>query len=316
MFRVAAARLALRRLGAPTQQRGYAAKVDMAALKKLRQLSEVSISRAKEALQHTDGSVEQALEWLQREALAAGAQKAAKVSGRVAAEGAVAVHSNAANTAATIVELGCETDFVARNAAFVDLAARIAQAGGSLLDSAGSDGIGVLDTAAVAAQAVGGTSAADAITEAIGRLGENVVLRRAAAAGGPGLVVGTYVHGAVAGSDGHRAGKIGALVALRSDGDRAELAPFAQQLAQQVVGFAPRFTRAEWQKAPAGDESAVLEAQPFLFGGGTVADALAQHAQRLGTPVDVAGFVRFERGEGVEKPAQPDFAAEVRQQLK
>ncbi|KAJ1742743.1 hypothetical protein LPJ78_002348 [Coemansia sp. RSA 989] len=315
MFRVAAARLAMRRLGASTQQRGYAAKVDMAALKKLRQLSEVSISRAKEALQRTDGSVEQALEWLQRDALAAGAQKAAKVSGRVAAEGAVAVHSNAANTAATIVELGCETDFVARNAAFVDLAARIAQAG-SALDGAGSTGIGVLDTAAVAAQAVGGTSAADAITAAIGHLGENVVLRRAATAGGPGFVVGTYVHGAVAGSDGHRAGKIGALVALRSDGDRAELAPFAQQLAQQVVGFAPRFTRAEWQKAQAGDESAVLEAQPFLFGGGTVADALAQHTQRLGTPVDVAGFVRFERGEGVEKPAQPDFATEVRQQLK
>ncbi|KAJ2849666.1 hypothetical protein IWW36_002470 [Coemansia brasiliensis] len=315
MFRVAAARLAMQRLGVPVQQRGYAAKVDMAALKKLRQLSEVSISRAKEALQRTNGNVEQALEWLQRDALAAGAQKAAKVSGRVAAEGAVAVHSNAANTAATIVELSCETDFVARNAAFVDLAARIAQAGAAL-DGAGPDGIGALDTAAVAAQAVGGTSAADAITEAIGRLGENVVLRRAAAAGGSGFVVGAYVHGAVTGSDGFRAGKIGALVALRSDGDCAELAPFAQQLAQQVVGFAPRFTRAEWQRNQTGDESAVLEAQPFLFGGGTVADALAQYTQRLGTPVDVAGFVRFERGEGVEKPAQPDFAAEVRQQLK
>ncbi|KAJ2454313.1 Elongation factor Ts, mitochondrial, partial [Coemansia sp. RSA 2424] len=62
-------------------------------------------------------------------------------------------------------------------------------------------------------------------------------------------------------------------------------------------------------------EVTVLEAQPFLFGGGTIAEVLAKVAKGVDAPVEVASFVRFERGEGIEKPARPDFAEEVRQQL-
>ncbi|KAJ1843387.1 hypothetical protein LPJ57_009763, partial [Coemansia sp. RSA 486] len=100
---------------------------------------------------------------------------------------------------------------------------------------------------------------------------------------------------------------------------RATLAQLARRLAQQVVGYAPRFrTVAEWQRARAagaadcGDEpeACVLEAQQFLFGGGTVAEVLAKVSQGVGAPVDVVSFVRFERGEGVEKATRPDFAEE------
>ncbi|KAJ1843618.1 Elongation factor Ts, mitochondrial, partial [Coemansia sp. RSA 486] len=100
---------------------------------------------------------------------------------------------------------------------------------------------------------------------------------------------------------------------------RATLAQLARRLAQQVVGYAPRFrTVAEWQHARAAGaedcgeepEACVLEAQQFLFGGGTVAEVLAKVSQGVGAPVDVVSFVRFERGEGVEKAARPDFAEE------
>ncbi|KAJ2338725.1 Elongation factor Ts, mitochondrial [Coemansia sp. RSA 2618] len=297
-----------------------AAKVDIAALKRLRQLNPVSMSRAKEALISSGNDVDCALKWLERDALAAGAQKAAKVKDRVAAEGAVAVYVNDAQSVAAMVELGCETDFVARNATFVELAAAIARASaafagrGSSTVSTDSSGSAVASVGvdALAATALAAHSVGDAVTEAIGRLGENVVLRRAATAGGAGTVVGSYVHG---GSG--AAGRIGALVALRSAGDNAGLAQLARRLAQHVVGFAPRYTtRAEWERAGGGDDSAaVLESQAFVFGGGSVGEVLAQAAQAAGAPVDVAGFVRFKCGEGVAKPARPDFAEEVRQQL-
>ncbi|KAJ2182117.1 Elongation factor Ts, mitochondrial [Coemansia sp. RSA 1935] len=294
--------------------RGYAtkaAKVDIAALKRLRQLNPVSMSRAKEALISSENDVERALTWLERDALAAGAQKAAKVKDRVAAEGAVAVYVNDAQTAATMVELGCETDFVARNATFVELASRIARVGAAFAGSSDSV-VANIGVDALAARALGAHSVSDAVTEAIGRLGENVVLRRVATAGGPGVVVGAYVHG---GSG--AAGRIGALVALHSDGENSTLAQLARQLAQHVVGFAPRYaTHAEWERAGgSGDTSAVLESQVFVFGGGTVGEVLQKASQATGAPVHVAGFIRFVRGEGVVKPARPSFADEVRQQL-
>ncbi|KAJ2601160.1 Elongation factor Ts, mitochondrial [Coemansia sp. RSA 1721] len=314
--------------------RGYAAaaaggKVDIKALKRLRELNPVSMSKAKEALLSSGNDIDRALAWLEKDAVSSGARKAEKVKGRAATEGAVAVHVNAAQTAAAIVELGCETDFVARNATFVDLAAAIARAG---VDFARSDVLAGIEIDGLAKAALGDRSVGDAVTETIGRLGENMVLRRAAAVGAGterDTVVSGYVHGAVAGSDGAAAGKIGGLVVVRSSGadtdaHRATLAQLARRLAQQVVGYAPRFrTVAEWQRARAagaadcGDEpeACVLEAQQFLFGGGTVAEVLAKVSQGVGAPVDVVSFVRFERGEGVEKATRPDFAEEVRQQL-
>ncbi|KAJ1956294.1 Elongation factor Ts, mitochondrial [Dipsacomyces acuminosporus] len=109
----------------------------------------------------------------------------------------------------------------------------------------------------------------------------------------------------------------------RSEDHRKTLSQLTRRLAQQVVGYAPRYTALEeWHAAKAAGvettdepEAAVLESQQFLFGGGTVAEVLAKISKEVGSPVTIASFVRYERGEGVEKPAKPDFAEEVRQQL-
>ncbi|KAJ2457038.1 Elongation factor Ts, mitochondrial [Coemansia sp. RSA 2424] len=321
------------RLGARSMLRGYATKVDIKALKRLRELNPVPISKAKEALLSTDNDIDQAMAWLEKDAIQSGAKKAEKVKNRVASDGAIAVHVNEALTAGAIIELGCETDFVARNATFVDLATAIARCG---LEAAGHSANQValaqveLDKLSSRMTASGQT-VADTVNETIGRLGENIVLRRAATMGSPdasdSIVVSGYVHGGVAGSHGAMAGKIGGLVAIksavRSDEHRRTLSQLAGRLAQQVVGYSPRFiTVDEWQAASAAGidgigepEVTVLEAQQFLFGGGTIAEVLAKVAKGVDAPVEVASFVRFERGEGIEKPARPDFAEEVRQQL-
>ncbi|KAJ2794432.1 Elongation factor Ts, mitochondrial, partial [Coemansia guatemalensis] len=169
--------LASRRIsGVLGSSRTYASKVDIGALKRLRQLNPVAISKAKEALLRTDNDVGKAAEWLDKDALAAGAQKAEKVKDRVATEGGIAVHVNDTHTAAAIVELGCETDFVARNARFVDLATSIAHAGVSFADAdAGVRAtLANIEIGSLAARLVDGRTVADAITESIGRLGENI----------------------------------------------------------------------------------------------------------------------------------------------
>ncbi|KAJ2755667.1 Elongation factor Ts, mitochondrial [Coemansia pectinata] len=315
-------------VGTRTTLRGYATKVDIKALKRLRELNPVPMSKAKEALLSTDNDIEQAMVWLEKDAIQSGAKKAEKIKNRAASDGAIAVQINEALTAGAIIELGCETDFVARNSTFVDLASTIAR---SSLELAGHSALTQIEVSELSAKIAGGRTMADMVTETIGRLGENIVLRRAATMGSPdatgSMVVSGYVHGGIAGSHGASAGKIGGLVAIkssvRSEEHRRTLSQLAGRLAQQVVGYSPRFiTVDEWKAAgEAGIEGigepevTVLEAQQFLFGGGTIAEVLAKVAKGVDAPVEVASFVRFERGEGVEKPVRPDFAEEVRKQL-
>ncbi|KAJ2718523.1 Elongation factor Ts, mitochondrial [Coemansia sp. Benny D115] len=312
--------------------RGYAKKVDIKALKRLRELNPVSMSKAKEALLNNNNDIDKAMVWLEEDAIKAGAKKAEKVKDRVASEGAIAIYLNEKQSAGAIVELGCETDFVARNGTFIDLASAIARQGSEGFATAGV--LADIEVSQLAGKLLAERSVADTITETIGKLGENIILRRAAAVGAEGaedsLVVSGYVHGAVAGSAGASAGKIGGLVAMRSSGplkgddNRATINQLGRRLAQQVVGYAPRYrTMAEWDAAKAqglvsaeeSPEVLVLEAQQFLFGGGTVSEVLAKVSKGVGTPVVIESFVRFERGEGIEKPEKPDFAEEVRQQL-
>ncbi|KAI8323981.1 translation elongation factor Ts [Martensiomyces pterosporus] len=319
--------------GCASSLRAYTTKVDIKALKRLRELNPVSISKAKDALVSSENDIDKALEWLEKDALKSGAKKAEKVKDRVACEGAVAVHVNDSLTAASIVELGCETDFVARNASFVDLASGIAESGMAFSKSSAERAVlADIEVSELSAQMLGERTVADTVTETIGRLGENIVLRRAAAVGSTGgsssTVISGYVHGSVSGSSSSAsAGKIGGLVAVectaQSDDHRKTLSQLTRRLAQQVVGYAPRYTTLDqWRAARAagieGSEEpdvSVLESQQFLFGGGTVSEVLAKISKEIGAPVSISSFVRYERGEGIEKPAKPDFAEEVRQQL-
>ncbi|KAJ2512826.1 Elongation factor Ts, mitochondrial [Coemansia sp. RSA 1939] len=314
-------------------RREYATKVDIRALKQLRELNPVSITKAKEALIQMNNDIGKALEWLDKDAFNTGVKKAEKVKDRAAAEGAIAVHVNDDLTCASIVELGCETDFVARNTMFVDLASAIAcSAMQTPIDGGKVDGLTMANPDELAKRMLESRSVADTITETIGRLGENIVLRRGGTIGWSGapdsFVVNGYVHGGVSGTGSASAGKIGGLVAvrgnIRSDEHRKALSQLTKRLAQQVVGYAPQYaTVKDWQSAQTGNAEAhnespdivVLEAQQFLFGGGTVGEVLAKISDEIGAPVSIVSFVRFERGEGVVKPTRPNFAEEVRRQL-
>ncbi|KIY49070.1 hypothetical protein FISHEDRAFT_29543, partial [Fistulina hepatica ATCC 64428] len=278
----------------------------------LRKHTQVSISKAREALTASNLDIKGALAWLETDMAASGASKAAKIAGRTAQQGLVALHvlspgvlgaSSSASDAgrggvrAAMIELNCETDFVARNALFGTLAANIAhtaavlaspvddasaffRASPSLDDLLAAPLIPAADPAAVPTTTVG-----DAVHQTIARLGEKVSLRRViGVARDPppsplAFALGSYVHGSVGDSNRGRVGGL-VLAAVRHEGiakgvrpaatessDGLPVSPInalallARSLARQAVGFD---TRVLDNAADASDLSALLN-QPFMM---------------------------------------------------
>ncbi|MFI5030929.1 MAG: translation elongation factor Ts [Reyranellales bacterium] len=182
------------------------------------------------------------------------------------------------------------------------------------------------------------------LTNLIATIGENMSLRRAASISVSDGVVVSYTHNKVA--DG--LGKIGVLVALESTGDKAKLEPLAKQLAMHVASTNPQsLTVADLDNAVVERERAVLAEkagqtgkaadiitkmveggirkfhqevvfleQAFIMDGKTkVSKVVEDAAKQVGGPVRIAGYLRFQLGEGIEKKSE-DFAAEVAAQLK
>jgi elongation factor Ts len=302
------------------------AQVSASLVKELRERTGAGMMDCKKALEEAGADIESAVEWLRKKGLAAAAKKAGRV-----AEGLVAVRTDGGAGAA--VEVNSETDFVARNdgfQAFVRAVAELALAAGGDLD-------------AVKASAYPGTGRTvdEELTYQIATIGENMTLRRSAGLSvSPGLVA-SYVHNAVA--DG--LGKIGVLVALRSTADADKLAELGKQLAMHVAATAPRAVTVDDLDAVTVDkersilkeqalasgkpaeivdkmvegrlrkfyEEVVLLNQTYVIDGETkVSKVLEQAGKDLGAPVEIAGFVRFQLGEGVERK-DDDFAAEVAQ---
>ncbi len=175
------------------------ASVTAALVKDLREKTGAGMMDCKNALTETDGDIEAAVDWLRKKGLS----KAAKKSGRIAAEGLVAVAVKGLD--GVVVEVNSETDFVARNEEFQALAGSIALVAVEK---------GLTDVEAIkGAHYPGGGTVGEAIANAIATIGENMTLRRAAAVHVPHGVIGQYVHNAVA--DG--LGKIGVIVALEID---------------------------------------------------------------------------------------------------
>ncbi len=302
------------------------AEITAALVKELRGKTGAGMMDCKKALTENDGDLEAAVDWLRTKGLAAAAKKA----GRVAAEGLIGVVVE--GNSGAVIELNSETDFVARNDSFQDLARNIAQlalaAGGDMAQLMAADYPGT------------GRSVEGEITNAIATIGENMSLRRAEAIQvDPGVVV-PYVHSAVA--DG--LGKIGVLVALKTEGDAGQAAALGKQLAMHVAAANPQSVSVadlspeavEREKAVLSEqaresgkpeniiekmvegrlrkfyEEVVLLEQIFVIDGETkVAKAVEAAAKDIGAPVEVAGFVKFRLGEGVEKDDNGDFAAEV-----
>ena len=278
-------------------------------VKDLREMTGAGMMDAKKALTETAGDMDAAVDWLRTKGLA----KAAKKSGRTAAEGLIGVAVKGGVGVA--VEVNSETDFVAKNAEFQTMVAAITGAA-----------TGVADVEALKAAKIGGKSVEAVLTEAIAKIGENMTLRRMARIEGES--VAAYVHNAAA----EGMGKIGVLVALKGKDSG-----IGKQVAMHVAALNPaslsekdidpalvereKSVLSEQARA-SGKPEAVIEKmivgrmakffeEVTLLGQKFVINpdiTVGQAAKEAG--VEITGFVRLAVGEGIEKEAE-DFAAEV-----
>jgi elongation factor Ts len=299
-------------------------------VKELRDKTGAGMMDCKRALGDTGGDIEAAVDWLRKKGLAAAAKKA----GRVAAEGLIGVATR--GTAGAMVEVNSETDFVARNELFQDLVRNVS--------ALAIDGTGDVEALKEASYPGTGRTVTGELTELVGRIGENMVLRRAQRLAVTHGVVASYVHNSLAPG----LGKIGVLVALESEAAGEALAALGRQLAMHVAAANPlyldiasvsaaalereRAVLREQAQATAKTEAivermvegrlrkfyeeVVLLEQIFVVDGeNRVAKVVEAAAKAAGAPIRIAGFARFALGEGVERPPS-DFAAEVGAQLK
>jgi elongation factor Ts len=301
------------------------AEITAALVKDLREKTGAGMMDCKKALAETGGDLDAAIDWLRKKGLSAASKKA----GRVAAEGLVAVAVK--DNVGAIVEVNSETDFVGRNPQFQALASGVAAVALTTGD----------DVAAIEAAAFPGSSrnVKDEVTHAIATIGENMTLRRARKLTVDGGVVVSYVHSALA----EGLGKLGVLVALKSTGKREVLEQIGKQVAMHIAAANPQSlstkdldqslvererTVLTEQAAGSGKpadiiakmvegrirkfyQEVVLLEQTFVIDGETpVGKAVEKAAKDAGAPIEIAGFVRFQLGEGIEKKTD-DFAAEV-----
>jgi len=184
-------------------------------VKELREITGAGMMDAKKALTETEGAMEAAIDWLRTKGLA----KAAKKSGRVAAEGLIGVAVRDGRGVA--VEINSETDFVAKNADFQTLVAEITKVA---LETGA-------DVEVLKATHLNGKTVETVLTEAIARIGENMTLRRLHVLEGD--TVGYSVHNAATAGT----GKIGGLVALK--GDKAMAEPIGKQFSMHIAATSP-----------------------------------------------------------------------------
>ncbi|SMP09887.1 translation elongation factor Ts [Shimia sagamensis] len=283
--------------------------ITAAMVKELREMTGAGMMDAKKALTETNGDADAAIDWLRTKGLA----KAAKKSGRTAAEGLVAVKVDGGKGVA--VEVNSETDFVGKNADFQAMVSSIAGAA-----------LTVSDVDALKAADLGGKTVEETVTAAVATIGENMSVRRMASVEGD--VVTSYVHNPA--TDGM--GKIGVLVALKG-GDEG----FAKQVAMHIAAANPQsLSEADLDAAvvekernvqieiarESGKPEQVIEkmivgrmkkflAEVTLLGQNFVINpdlTVAAAAKEAGA--EIVAYVRMEVGEGIEKKEE-DFAAEV-----
>ena len=254
------------------------------------------------------GDMEAAIDWLRTKGLA----KAAKKSGRTAAEGLVGIA--VADGTGVAVEINSETDFVAKNAEFQEMVATVTGAA-----------TGAADIEALKSTDLGGKSVEETVTEKVATIGENMSVRRMSRVSGD--AVAGYVHNAAA----PNMGKIGVLVAGSGNED------FLRQVAMHVAATNPASLSEDDldpalverekqvltdQARESGKPDAVIEKmiigrmnkffeevtllkQKFVMNPDLTVEAAAKEAG-----ASVTGYVRLEVGEGIEKEEE-DFAAEV-----
>ena len=295
--------------------------ITAAMVSELRKKTGAGMMDCKKALTETAGNMDEAVDFLRKKGLSA----AAKKSGRIASEGAVAAGSE--GTIGAIVELNAETDFVAKNAAFQAFVAGVKDVilANDVADVQALESIDYPGT---------GRTVAEELTHQIATIGENMGIRRLARIDVGQGVVTSYVHGA---------GKIGVLVELQTESTDEKVVALGKQIAMHVAAAAPQYLDRDSVPAEIVDkekeimrvkaldsgkpekivekiilgqinkyfgEVCLMEQAFVIDPDQKVGKIVAALSKELGTEIKLKSYVRFLLGEGIEKK-EDDFAAEV-----
>lgn len=300
------------------------AQVSMQQVKELRDRTQAGLNDCKAALTEAEGDMEKAVEVILKKGLA----KSAKRAGAVASEGLVVTRVAADRLSGVIVEVNIQTDFAARNQDFINFVGQVVSVAEAAADGAELSSLPF----------PGGGTVEDARAALVGRLGENITVRRWNRVRVSSGVVQSYEH---------MGGKIAVLLGVKTDSAATvgKITEFVENTAMQIAAMAPLHLSsndvpeaekkaqaeiyaaqlAEEGKIPEEKRAQVIEGkivkwakeiclldQPSVIESKKTVDELrADAAKAASGTVELVGFVRFERGEGIAQPQGPDFAAEV-----
>jgi len=297
-------------------------------VKELRERTGAGMMDCKKALSEANGDSEKAVEILREKGLAAAAKKA----GRIAAEGLVKTYVSEDGKTASIVEVNCETDFVAVNEDFVTFADNVAKQAAATKATAIEE--------LVEEKYIAGTdkTVQETVNELIAKIGENMAVRRFSKLAVENGTIASYIHGG---------GRIGVLVKVECEKDSDVLAAVAKDVAMQVAATNPLFLNRDAvdneslekekeiyrvqalnegkpekivEKMVVGrvqkyyKENCLVEQVYVKNPDLTIEKYLQEKSKEVGAPITVAAFVRFEKGEGIEKKEE-NFAEEVQKQM-
>lgn len=297
--------------------------ITASAVKELRELTGAGMMECKKALTESDGDIERATELLRIKGIA----KADKKADRVAAEGIIATAISSDLKTGALVEINCETDFVARNEKFVAFGEQVA----ALIVRTG-----ITDVEALSGESLGSATVDEARRNLVASIGENIDVRRASllAVDGPGFVA-SYVH---------TGSTMGVLIAVGTEAaDHEDARQLGADLAMHIAAFAPvSIDESGIDPALLEAEKSVLMEQALESGkpreivekmivgrlqkwkkdvslvdqefvrdpDSSVAQVLKSTSAKVGSSLTVQRFDRMVRGEGIEKK-QSNLAEEV-----
>ena len=303
--------------------------ITAAQVKELRELTGAGMMDCKKALTATEGDMDKAVEFLREKGLATAQKKAS----RVAAEGLCKTLVAEDEKKAVVVEVNAETDFVAKNDKFQGYVAQVAE---QAMETEAADVEAFLaetwkfDTT---------KTVNEALAAQIAVIGENMNIRRFAKVEEANGFVASYTH---------MGGKIGVLVNFKTDAEPEKIAAMAKNVCMQIASMSPRYaceadvpaSEVEKEKEiltqqainegkPANiaekmvagrikkffKEICLLDQAYILDGDINVAKYIENTAAEIGTSVELDSFVRFEKGEGLEK-REDNFADEVASMIK
>lgn len=293
-------------------------------VKELREMTGAGMMDCKKALSESNGDIEKAVEILREKGLAAAAKKA----GRIAAEGIVKTYVSEDGKVASIVEVNCETDFVAVNEDFVTFADNVAK------QAAQTNANTIEELVAEKYIADESKTVTETVTGLIAKIGENMAVRRFQKLTVEQGAISSYIHGG---------GRIGVLVKLECEKESELLKELAKDVAMQVAATNPLFLNREAVDNEALEKEkeiyrvqALNEGKPENIvdkmvmgrvnkyykevclveqvwvknGDYTITKYLQEESKKIGADITVTRFARFERGEGIEKK-EDNFAEEV-----